>query len=173
MLDELYRKFSGKIKGMILNSNGTEDDAADIFQDALLSVYDKAKKNGSFTLTCPLDAFLYLICKNRWINELKKRKNAKVTITDAEGYNISEDSFKLAEEFILQQQRKTFLLEKLEELGNTCRELLLLSWSEKSMDDVAGILNMSYGYARKKKSDCIGKLIVLVKESREYNFLKW
>jgi len=157
---------------MILNSNGTEDDAADIFQDALLSVYDRAK-DGNFILTCPLDAFLYLICKNKWINELRKRKNAKVTITDAEGYNIGEDSFKLAEEFILQQQRKSFLLEKLEELGNTCRELLLLSWSEKSMNDVAGILNISYGYARKKKSDCIGKLIVLVKESREYNFLNW
>jgi len=157
---------------MILNNNGTEDDAADIFQDALLYLYDKAK-NGSFTLTCPLEAFLYLICKNRWINELKKRKNAKVTITDTEGYNISEDSFKLAEEYILQQQRKVFLLEKLEELGNACRELLLLSWNEKSMDEVARILNMSYGYARKKKSDCVGKLMVLVKESPEYDFLKW
>ena len=102
-----------------------------------------------------------------------KRKNAKVTITDAEGYNISEDSFKLAEEYILQQQRKVFLLEKLEELGNACRELLLLSWNEKSMDEVARILNMSYGYARKKKSDCVGKLMVLVKESPEYDFLKW
>ena len=172
LLHELYQRFSGKIKKMIMNSSGTEDDAADIFQDVLLSVYDKAK-NGSFILTCPLEAFLYLISKNRWTNELKKRKNIKVTITDAEGYNISEDSFKLAEEFMLQQQRKAFLLEKLEELGNACKELLLLSWSEKSMDDVASILNISYGYARKKKSDCIGKLMVLVKESCEYNFLKW
>ena len=168
----MYQKFSGKIKGMILNNNGTEDDAADIFQDVLLAIYDKAK-NGNFTLTCPMEAFLYLVCKNKWINELKKRKSSKVTISDSEGYNKSEDSFKLAEEFILQQQRKKFLFEKLQELGETCKELLLLNWSEKTMYGVAEVLNITYGYARKKKSDCIGKLIVLVKESKEYNFLKW
>src|SRR5437764_1435587 len=91
LLGELYQKLSGKIKWMVLQNNGSEAEAADIFQDALLSIYDKAKNN-NFTLTCPLDAFIYLICKNKWINELNKRKTRKVTFTDTEGYNdIGED----------------------------------------------------------------------------------
>ena len=38
VLEELYQRFSEKIKWMIIRNNGTETDAADIFQDALLSI---------------------------------------------------------------------------------------------------------------------------------------
>jgi len=173
LLGELYQNLSGKIKWMVLQNNGSEAEAADIFQDALLSIYDKAK-NKNFTLTCPLDAFIYLICKNKWINELNKRKARKVTFTDTEGYNdIGEDSFKVAENCILDQARKNLLEEKLAELGDSCRELLQLSWSGKPMDEVATILKVSYGYVRKKKSECMAKLISLIKRSSQYNALKW
>src|SRR4051794_40647617 len=66
VLNELYKKFSGKIKFMVLKTNGTEADAADIFQYALMSIYRKAKTKG-FRLSCPFEAFLYLVCKKRWI----------------------------------------------------------------------------------------------------------
>ena len=97
LLDELYTKFSGKIKNMVLQNNGAEADAADIFQEALLSIYNTAKK-GDFTLTCPFEAFLYRICNNKWLNELNKRKTGRVTFIDPDGYNspkIGEDSFGL------------------------------------------------------------------------------
>jgi RNA polymerase sigma factor (sigma-70 family) len=172
LLNELYRKYSGKIKRMVEQNNGNEDDAADIFQDALLSIYNKAKNN-NFTLTCPLDAFLYLICKNKWITELNKRRSHRVTFTDTEGYNLSEDLVKLAEICNLDQARKKLLEEKLETLGDSCKKLLPLSWSGHSMDKVAQMLYMTYGYARKKKSECMGKLIQLVQQSPEFKSLKW
>jgi RNA polymerase sigma factor (sigma-70 family) len=173
LLEELYQKFSGKIKWMVLHNRGTETDAADIFQDALVSIFNKAKTQ-NFVLTCPLDAFLYLICRNKWINELKKRKSAGVTFNDEEGYNnVGEESFKLAEEYRLLQERKDLLNEKTEMLGEGCKELLRLSWSGKSMEEVADILHVTYGYARKKKSECMAKLITLVKQSSRFNALKW
>ena len=43
MLEEIYKKFSGKIKWMVMQNNGSEADAADIFQEALLTIYRKAK----------------------------------------------------------------------------------------------------------------------------------
>ncbi|HRQ51379.1 MAG TPA: sigma-70 family RNA polymerase sigma factor [Agriterribacter sp.] len=173
VLDELYRLFSEKIKWMIIRNNGTETDAADIFQDALLSIYNKARAGG-FTLTCPLEAFLYLICKNKWLNTLSKRKTQKVTITDTEGFNhIGEDNFKLAEECVLQQERKDLLAEKLAEMGDSCKKILRLSWSGIAMDEVARQLDVTYAYARKKKSECMAKLITLVKQSPTFNSLKW
>ena len=173
LLEELYQKYAGKIKWMILQNNGSETDAADIFQEALISIYNKAK-TGDFVLTCPLDAFLYLICRNKWLNELNKRKTGRVTIKDIDGYNnIGEDSFKVAEECTLQQARKDLLNEKLAELGESCRQLLQLSWSGKSMEEVAEILKVTYGYARKKKSECMAKLVALVKQSSQFNSLKW
>ena len=63
--------------------------------------------------------------------------------------------------------------EKLAELGDSCRQLLQLSWSGKPMDEVAMMLEVSYGYVRKKKSECMAKLISLVKRSSQYNALKW
>lgn len=173
LIGELYTKFSAKIKWMVLQNNGNETDAADVFQDALLSIYHKAKSQ-DFVLTCPLDAFLYLVCKNKWLNELSKRKTHKVTMGDTDGYNnIGEDEFKLAEDCRLQEARKELLNRKLAELGESCQKLLQLSWSDKSMEEVAAILNVSYGYARKKKSECMAKLIALVKGANEFNSLKW
>lgn len=173
VLKELYQNLSGKIKWMILQNNGTATDAADIFQEALLAIYDKAK-NQNFKLTCPLEAIIYLICKNKWINELNKRKVHKATFNDIEAYNnIGEDSFKISEECLIYQARKNLLQEKLSELGENCRNLLQLNWDGKTMEEVATILKVSYGYARKKKSICMLKLITLIKESAQFKFLKW
>jgi len=173
LLDELYRKYSGKIKWMIMQNSGTETDAADIFQEALLSIYNKARQ-GSFMLTCPLDAFLYLICKNKWLNVLHKRNTQKVTISDAEGFNhIGEDSFKQAEDCVLEQERIMLLREKLAKMGDGCQKILNLSWSGMGMDEVARKLNISYAYARKKKSECLAKLVDMVKQSPKYKTLKW
>jgi hypothetical protein len=40
------------------------------------------------------------------------------------------------------------------------------------MEEVADFLGVTYGYARKKKSQCMGKLTQLVKNSNEFNQLK-
>jgi DNA-directed RNA polymerase specialized sigma24 family protein len=60
ILEELYQKFSGKIKWMVLQNNGSEADAGDVFQDALLAVYRRAR-TGNFMLTCPFEAFFYTV----------------------------------------------------------------------------------------------------------------
>jgi RNA polymerase sigma factor (sigma-70 family) len=175
LLEEIYAKFSGKIKYMVLQNNGTETDAADIFQEALLSVYKRAKA-GNFTLTCPFEAFLYRICKNKWLNKLKNAWRRNVTIIDIEGYNsenLGEDSFNAAVIHQLLQDRSDLFIEKFNELGESCKKLLRLSWSCKSMEEVAETLDVTYGYARKKKCECMAKLSALVRNSPQFNLLKW
>ncbi|MDB5247769.1 MAG: sigma-70 family polymerase sigma factor [Segetibacter sp.] len=173
LLNELYDRFSGKIKQMVLKNSGTEVDAGDIFQEVLLSLYNKAKTK-DFILTCPLEAFLYLVCKKKWLNHLSKGKTNKVTFMDTAGYdNLGEETFKVAEELLTQQERKKLFSQKFEELGESCKELLRLSWSGKKMEEVAEILKVSYAYVRKKKSECVGKLTTLVKDSSKFHNLKW
>ena len=50
--------------------------------------------------------------------------------------------------------------------------MLKLSWAGNGMDKVAELLNVSYGYARKKKSECMKRLTTLIKESSEYKQIK-
>lgn len=172
LLEELYSKYAGKIKRMVLQNNGNEDDAADILQEALVAIYHKARQGG-FQLTCPFEAFLYIVCKKKWLNVLNKRKSQpKVTLTEENRSILGEDSFLLAEESLVHEQRYQLLIEKLGELGASCRELLKLSWSGKSMEEVAVLLDFTYGYARKKKSECMAKLVALVQKSAEYRTLK-
>jgi RNA polymerase sigma factor (sigma-70 family) len=173
LLEELYKKYSGKIKWMVLKNNGSEDDAADIFQEALMILYHKAKKE-KFELSCPLDAFLYMICKKKWLNVLAKRKTeGKVTITDEDQSILSEDTFRDVEECLMHEERHQLILDKFTELGKACQQLLKLSWGGDSMEEVAAKLNFTYGYARKKKSECMAKLVELVKGASQFNNLKW
>ena len=172
ILEELYKKFSDKIKWMVIQNNGNEADAADILQEALISIYRRAKRDG-FILTCPFEAFLYTVCKCRWLKELIKRKQKMVTFNENEEYKTSGEGLKQIEDMELIEARRSLFKRKLEVLGENCRHLLQLSWSGKSMHEVARTMNISYGYARKKKSECMAKLIVLIKQSSTYKTLKW
>jgi RNA polymerase sigma factor (sigma-70 family) len=172
LVEEIYHRYAGKIKGMILNNNGQEEDAADIFQEALVDIYRKAAK-GDFILTCPFEALLVVICKNKWITQLKKRQKSGVTFKDPEGYNFGSDVFKEAELVQKQNERRNLLEQKLTELGESCREILKLSWLGKPMEEVATLLKMSYAYARKRKSDCMGKLTELVMASPDFKQLQF
>jgi RNA polymerase sigma factor (sigma-70 family) len=176
LLEEVYQKYSGKIEWMVLKNHGTPDDATDIFQEALLSIFHNARDPG-FKLTCPLDAFLYVVCSNLWLNELNKRKRNARLIKDnrdilSEILGLGEDSIKLDEDGDLEQKRLNLVSEKFAELEESYQQLLSLSWGGKSMEEVAKTLHLTYGYVRKKKSRCIAKLIKLVKRSPQFSSLK-
>jgi RNA polymerase sigma factor (sigma-70 family) len=171
LLEELYRNYSGKIKYMVMQNNGTEADVADVFQEAIIDIYKKAK--AGFTLTCPMEAFIYLICRNRWMNRITRKKYTNVTFADDEGYSnlVSEDSFANAEQILVSQNRKNLIETKLGELGESCRQLLQYNWGGKKLEEIAELMKTSYAYIRKKKGDCMGKLIELIKSSPDYKLL--
>lgn len=171
LLDEMYTKYSGKIKYMVMQNNGTEADAADVFQEAIVDIYKKAK--AGFTLSCPMDAFLYLVCRNRWLNQLTRKKYNNVTFADDGGYSnlVGEDSFADAEQILISQNRKNLIENKLEELGESCRQLLRYNWGGRKLEEIAELMKTSYAYIRKKKGDCMGKLIELIKSSPDYTLL--
>jgi len=170
VLSKIYKKYSYKIVAMVKKNNGNADDAQDIIQETLVTIYHQAIEKG-FILTCPFDAYFYLLCKRKWLNELKKRGNKKVTILE-DITSISEEQKQQVEETELFEQQHQLFESKFKELGIKCQELLKASFKIKSMEKVAEFLGVSYGYARKKKSQCMGQLTKLVKNSTEFQQLK-
>ncbi|MFD0761766.1 RNA polymerase sigma factor [Lutibacter aestuarii] len=170
ILSKIYEKYSYKIVAMVKKNNGNADDAQDIIQETLVTIYHQAIEKG-FILTCPFDAYFYLLCKRKWLNELKKRGNKKVTILE-DITSISEEQKQQVEETELFEQQHQLFESKFKELGIKCQELLKASFKIKSMEKVAEFLGVSYGYARKKKSQCMGQLTKLVKNSTEFQQLK-
>lgn len=173
LLKELYEKCFGKIKNFVTHNHGTADDAWDLLQEAMLSIYYKIKRQ-PFTLTCPFDAFIYIVCRNLWIKELRKKRLNGVTVSMDEVYTFQGmDNLALAEEYNLQQERRKLFMEKLNELGEGCRQLLEQNWRGFHLNEVAVKLNISYAYARKKKTECMAKLVSLMRQSPQYDQLKW
>jgi RNA polymerase sigma factor (sigma-70 family) len=128
----------------------------------------KAKK---LQLTCPFDAYFFLLCKRKWLNEIKKSSNKGVTIDDDLPSNneLTDEMVTETEMFDEKQQLFDMMFQK---LGDKCQELLKLSFAIKSMEEVAEKLNVTYGYVRKKKSLCVGQLTQWIQESNHFKSLK-
>ena len=170
VLSKIYTKFSHKIVSFVKNNSGNADDAQDIIQETLVTIYHQAKEK-NLILTCPFDAYFFLLCKRKWLNELKKRGNYRVTIAE-EVTSITEEQNQQVEETENFEKKYQLFESKFKELGKKCQELLKATFKIKSMEEVAEFLGVTYGYARKKKSQCMGKLTQLVKSSNEYHHLK-
>lgn len=161
LVNEIYSKCAGKVKSFVLFNNGSTDDAADVFQEALVDIYNQGKYK-NLELTCPFEPFLLLVCKRKWLNELKKKSISPVTKGEDDLLHIGEDTFAQAEDLALQEQQTTLFLEALERLGDRCREIIKATMQGEAQEKVAEALGVTYGYLRKKKSECMASLVKLI-----------
>ncbi len=170
VIQTIYQKFAPKVKNYIRTNSGNDDDAKDVIQEVLVSIYNQAKTKG-LQLTCPFDAYFFLLCKRRWLNELKKSSNKEVTISEDTVY-IDESVQQMAFQTETFDEKQSLFDEMFQKLGEKCQELLKLSFVTKTMEEVAEKLNVTYGYVRKKKSLCTGQLTEMIQQSKSYQSLK-
>lgn len=171
IIESIYKKFAPKVTHYIKTNSGDADEAQDVIQEVLITIYNQAKTKG-LELTCPFDAYFFLLCKRKWLNELKKSSNKEVTIKD-ENVSIDKDVEKLAIETEVQDEKQSLFDEMFQKLGEKCQEVLKLSFVTKTMEEVANKMNVTYAYVRKKKSICTGQLTELIQQSNRYQSLKY
>ena len=169
IIQAIYEKFVPKVINYIKQNSGSVDRAQDVVQDTLITIYNQASEK-KLELTCPFDAYFFLLCKRKWLNELKKLSLKEVTINEEVLYK-DDDAQELAFETSLFGEKQALFAEMFQKLGTACKELLTATFKIKSMEEVATRLGVTYAYARKKKSLCIGKLTELVQESPKFNQL--
>lgn len=142
-------------------NSGSEDDAADIFQESLIDIYKQASEK-RLQLTCPFEPFLLLVCKRKWLNVLKKRGRQPVT-KDIDDVSIGEDVFALAEQMKQQDSKMQLFLQCFKELGKSCQEIIQKCLGGEDQEKIAEQLKVSYGYLRKKKSECMAALTKMIR----------
>ena len=84
-LNQVYKSFFPMIWQFIINNNGTEDDAKDIFQEAIIVLYEKVK-GGKFELSSKLKTFIYSVCRRLWLKKLSSKSRSSVNIKDFEEF---------------------------------------------------------------------------------------
>ena len=170
LIKEIYTKFAGKIKNVLVKKGCDEEEAGDIFQEGLMDIYKYALE-GTFTLTCPFEAFLLMICKRKFFNLTKKAK-IEVTKNDEFLYdNVEGDANSNVALLEQEKSRQHLMLTLLDEMGN-CKEVIMQSLEQKPQEEVAAALNMTYAYYRKRKSNCLGELTLKIQNHSSYNELR-
>ena len=171
IIQAIYDKFAPKVINYIKQNSGDAHDAQDVIQETIITIFNQAKQK-KLQLTCPFDAYFFLLCKRKWLNKLKKSKIKEVTIND-DVLSKDDDAQVLSFETSIFEDKEALFNEMFQQLGDACKDLLKATFKIKSMEDVAKSLNITYAYARKKKSLCIGQLTKLVQASPKFNQLNY
>lgn len=167
VLDYIYKNFYQQIKVFISRNSGSEQDAEDIYQDALLVIYQKSVKN-NLTLTCSFSTYLYSVCRLLWLKQLELNKLQR-TIAEDTGVFIELDPdildvLEINERYKLYQDH--FL-----RLSFSCQKVLELFLAGIPLKEMANILGFkSEQYAKKRKFQCKEKLISSIKSDPEFKF---
>ena len=72
-IDTIYKNNFGMIQAFILNNNGTYDDARDIFQEAMIVLFEKARTE-SFELSSQIKTYIYSVCRRLWLKRLTQMR---------------------------------------------------------------------------------------------------
>lgn len=156
-IKEIYKQNFRLIQNLVVNNSGTQDDARDIFQEAIVTLYEKAKKK-DFILTCQIKTYLYSVAKNLWLKKLQKNSFYVNGEDNDVGELVAvEDDLKIHEE---KEAEYTMMIDALNRLGEPCKTLLV-EFYLNNKDMVA--LSEMFGYtnannAKNQKYKCLVRL---------------
>ncbi|WP_299189183.1 sigma-70 family RNA polymerase sigma factor [uncultured Aquimarina sp.] len=167
ILKDFYKRNFIIIKSFIIKNSGTEKDAEDIFQDALVILYQKIK-NDSLVLDYSIHTYFYGISKNIWMRRLSKLK--KVSCCGRINDLVSDTNFSIIDN-IEQRDRESLYRKYLLNLNCKCKDLLFLFFDGKSMKEIAQLTNYTEGYVRKRKFECKKHLMELIAKDPLYSEL--
>jgi RNA polymerase sigma factor (sigma-70 family) len=160
----IYRQHAESVSSFIMSRGGNEQDADDIFQETVVSFIDIVKR-GKFRGDASIRTFLIAVAKNIWFNELNKRKRSGERDKKYETGKEEEEldvSHHISEREVKQQLRNL-----LEQLGESCRKLLILFYYENlSMKEMLEHLPYeNEQVVRNKKYKCLQQLMEIIKKN--------
>jgi RNA polymerase sigma factor (sigma-70 family) len=161
-LEFLYKKYYRMMTKMVITNSGTEEEARDIYQDALIVFWQKAT-SGNLVMTSKISTYIYSICQNLWRKELDRKKRLSSETNDTP-VSIDTDS----------TEREKIIARCINQLGETCKKVLMYYYFEEmSMQDIAEKLGFANtDTAKTKKYKCKKKLDELIKaQYSERDFL--
>ncbi len=157
-LHQIYDLYFSMIERMVLSNSGNKEAAEDLFQEALIVLYNKANDK-DFILTSQLQTYLYAICKKLWSKKLRQQKRHPIDAYNQEGETPPE-----IEQDIEDHQSEKLQIDKLnralKNLGSPCKELLegfyIQNYSMKELAEKFQYTNASN--AKTQKYKCLQRL---------------
>ena len=155
-IEAIYRQNFSLIQAYIVKNNGHPEDARDIFQEAMIILFEKSKQE-AFVLTCQIKTYVYSICRRLWLKRLQQLQRYNPV------FELKEEIVAVEEELELHEKREAnFILmeDALKKIGEPCKSLLSAYYlQKKSMPEIAA----HFGYtnsdnAKTQKYKCLVRL---------------
>lgn len=163
---QLYEQYYHHCKWAILNSDGSDDDAKDVFQQAVVSLWNKVE-SPDFQIKSTLKGYLYNSCRYIWWNSLKKNKKMISTTNEEMPVLIDEDE---SAEKQAKETRLRLLYACIDAANEGCQRLLEITYFERLPDkEIANIINIGANSVRGKRKRCMDKLKACVKQKQQNN----
>lgn len=118
----IYKQFFPSISHMIISNNGSSDEAKDIFQEAVMVLYNRVTRQ-DFELNSKLKTFIYAVCRRLWLKQLNKRGVATNSsdISDFEDILQVEDDIDKHSEM---ERNFAQMESSLNQMGEPCKTIL-------------------------------------------------
>lgn len=156
ILKHLYLAYFPMILQLVINNNGDEDDAKDVYQEAIIVLHGKIK-SGDFELSSKLKTFIYSVCRRLWLKKLHQKSRFSGDIKDYEDYIPVEQEIEHH-----QEKDKQFMMmhSALKDLGEPCKTIIEDFYiHNRSMQEICE----KFGYtnadnAKTQKYKCLQRL---------------
>ena len=124
-LTQLYRRYFPMVLHFVTTNSGSEDEAKDIYQEALIILYEKVR-GGSFELHSLLKTYIYSVSRRLWLKQLSYKSRFMVNdietpATDSAAVGQMNDDLNDHEE---RDRQFDLMSDSLDRLGEPCRTLL-------------------------------------------------
>jgi RNA polymerase sigma factor (sigma-70 family) len=154
-LRQLYQENYLMILKLVVNNNGTEQEAKDVYQEAIIHFYERVSQK-EFELTCKIKTYIYAVCRKLWLQRLAQRSKY---VRIEEGERVADADVAVND---IETKEKDFLVMSLslDRLGEPCRSILEDYYLRSlSMDEITE----KFGYTnsdntKNQKYKCLQRL---------------
>jgi RNA polymerase sigma factor (sigma-70 family) len=158
----VYQSCYRSASSAVFNHGGSDEDAEDIFQEALF-VFVKQLRTPGFDIKVQLCTYLYAVVRNLWLKKLRDHSReipvAEETIQTLKDQNPEDNAIDILENLRESELKFAQVLRALEQIGEECKKVILFSYYEQRPDaEIAQILNYAYDFVRLKRYRCMNRL---------------
>jgi RNA polymerase sigma factor (sigma-70 family) len=160
-LDFLYQKYYRMMTNLVIKNSGTEDEAKDVFQDALIVFWQKVSRK-ELVLTSKISTYVYSVCWNLWRKELDRKK--RLSSEEKDGASFPEHD---------KIERIKAIRDCVSKLGEVCQKVLTYYYFDgMSMKEIALKLGFSNSdTAKTKKYKCkkeLDKVVTSIYKAEDF-----
>lgn len=151
------------VRYFVIRNHGSEEDAEDLFQEAMVAVYRRIGRR-KLVLDCAFKTYFFSVVRHMWLQYLD-RKHIKFEYSDMDEFLLLEDK-ELYEDF---NAKKAIFQRRFLDLTELCRKILLMVVEGTPYEEIAMMLGYKgKQYAVKRKYECMKSLINRVLNDPEY-----